>query len=266
MNTSAGRILIVDDEVNIRHGLRAVLSKKGYTVEEADSAEAALSKLESFAPEVAIVDVRMPGASGIELLTAVRGRQPHVAVIMLTGHGTLESAMAAVKAGAHDYLLKPAQPDTIRHTVMEALLAARRNREQAQLLASLQAGLERLNTLPVAEPAEAWQSGDRRMITVGVLGIDLAAHEVRLKGEPVALTLSEFKLLVVLAMRAGEAVDYVSLVAQSLDYEAETWEARELIKRHIFALRQKLEPDPAKPQYILNVRGVGYRLARPHDA
>ena len=100
-------------------------------------------------------------------------------------------------------------------------------------------------------------------LLLGDLVIDQQAHQILLAGEPVATTPSEYKLMVALASRVGEAVDYVSLVQLVLDYDAEIWEAKELIKRHVFALRRKIEVDPYMPKYILNVRGVGYRV--PHQ-
>lgn len=261
MDSGSGRVLIVDDEVNIRHGLRAVLARSGHMVKEAGSVEEALTVLETFDCEVAILDIRMPGASGIELLQTIRGRWPHVAAIMLTGHGTLESAMVAVKAGAHDYLLKPVQPEAIRQTVAKALATVRRQRERAQLLESLRLGLQRLGQLPGGGAAEEAAAPEEQQIQLGALRIDLPAHEVHRHGAPVSVSPSEFKLLVALASRPGRVIDYVTLVQMSLDYEAEAWEAKELIKRHIFSLRRKIEPDPSTPIYILNVRGVGYRFA-----
>jgi DNA-binding response OmpR family regulator len=119
-----------------------------------------------------------------------------------------------------------------------------------------------------AEPRQATGSpGGRppRTITTGDLHIDLAAYEVRRGDQVLSLTPSEFQLLVNLASRPGEAIDYVTLVRQTLDYEAEPSEAKEPIKRHVFALRQKIEPEPSSPCYILNVRGIGYRLAIPKE-
>lgn len=265
----AGKILIVDDETNIRRGLKAILTKDGHDVQDVASAEEALQLLLSFMCEVAIVDIRMPGMSGVELLREIKERRPFISVIHLTGHGTLETAMAAVKKGAHDYLLKPAQPDEIRETVFSALAASRRQREEIQLFNSLRSSLQRMEELP-ANPAPtpetpASAKANRQTIKVGDLRIDLLAHEVHLAEEIISLSPSEFQLLVVLANRPGEVIDYVALVQLALDYEAETWEAKELIKRHIFSLRQKLEPEPASPCYILNVRGVGYRLASPEN-
>jgi DNA-binding response OmpR family regulator len=254
-------ILVVDDEQNIRSGLAALLTKDGHQVTEAGDGEAALDLLETMACEVAIVDIRMPGMSGLELLHAIRSRWPHVAVILLTGQGTLESAIDAVRAGAQDYLLKPASPETIRETLDRALVASRRQREQTRLLDSLRLGLQRLEMLPSPAVKTSDQPGEQPAIKIGDLHIDLRAHEVCRDGEQIPLTPSEYNLLVALARRAGQVVDYVTLVRLSLDYQAEPWEAKELIKRHVFALRQKIEPDPTTPIYILNVRGVGYRLS-----
>jgi DNA-binding response OmpR family regulator len=209
----------------------------------------------------------MSGMSGVELLHEIKARWPAVAVILLTGHGTLETAMQAVKEGAHDYLLKPAQPDAIRQAVASALAASRVRREETFLFQSLRTSLERLEQLPAGPNQSAALPGSRlpRTITAGDLHIDLAAYEVRRGDQPISLTPSEFQLLVSLASRPGEAIDYVTLVQLTLEYEAEPWEAKELIKRHVFALRQKIEPEPSSPRYILNVRGIGYRLAIPDE-
>lgn len=255
-----GKILIVDDEDNIRAGLRAVLAKAGHEIEDVATAEAALSTLATFVPETAVVDIRMPGMSGTALLQEIRARWPHMAVIMLTGHGTLETAMAAVKAGAHDYLLKPAKPDVIRQVVESALAATRRRRAEAQFLRTVRDGLAQVEAAPVTPvPPPDAANGP---IKVGNVTIDCRAHEVTRADERIDLTPSEYNLLVALASRPGEVIDYVNLVRQTLDVAAEDWEAKELIKRHVFTLRQKLEPDPSQPRYVLNVRGVGYRFAR----
>jgi DNA-binding response OmpR family regulator len=264
-----GKILIVDDEANIRKGLRAVLLKDGHDVRDVAGGDEALKTLETFACEAAIVDIRMPGMSGVELLQEIRGRWPTISVVLLTGHGTLETAMAAVKEGAQDYLLKPAQPDTIRQTVTAALTASRQRREQARFLDSLRSGLQRLENPPAGDaPAREEflvQQASSHIISVADLEIDIQAHAVSRDGKPISLTPSEFQLLVALGSRAGQVVDYVTLVQLTLDYEADPWEAKELIKRHIFSLRKKIEPEPSAPRYIVNVRGIGYRLTAPRD-
>jgi DNA-binding response OmpR family regulator len=261
---AAGRILIVDDEENIRRGLRAILVKDGHEVNDVGSAEGALRFLDTFSCEVAMVDIRMPGMSGVELLHEIRNRWPYVAVIMLTGHATLESAMKAIKEGAYDYLLKPAQPDAIRKTVADALISSRRQREQALLMSSLRSSLERLGELPGASTPPSDERA-KRQINIGDLIIDPQAHQVWRENQSISLTPSEFQLLLILSERSGQVIDYVTLVQLSLDYMAEPWEAKELIKRHIFSLRQKIEPEPSTPIYVINVRGVGYRMAADQE-
>ena len=258
-----GAILIVDDEAAIRQGLTAVLTRDGHQVTAASGVDEALAALASGAFEAAIVDIRMPGRSGIELLREIKERQPATAVILLTGQGTLETAMAAIQAGAADYLLKPAQPAPIRRTVNEALRSARRDQQQAHLLQTLRSGLNALDTLPAAGPSPSGPSDTAvsSVQKVGELQINRPAHRVTVNDRHVPLTPAEYRVLLVLADHPGEVVDYLALVRRALGYDAELWEAKELIKRHIFAMRQKLEPDPAHPRLILNVRAVGYRLA-----
>jgi DNA-binding response OmpR family regulator len=257
-----GKILLVDDETNIREGLKALLQKDGHDVQDVASADAALHLLANYDAEAAVLDIRMPGMTGTELLSAIKAQRPHLAVVMLTGHGTLETAMTAVKEGAFDYLLKPAKPDALREVVMRALTETRRHREQTALLDTLQVGLQRLQQLPATPlSTHSPQTPATNLLRMGDLMINRATYEVRYDGELLSLTPTEYSLLLALAEQAGAVMDYVTLAKVVLDYEAEPWEAKELIKRHIYTLRQKLEPQPEQPQFVLNVRGVGYRLA-----
>jgi DNA-binding response OmpR family regulator len=262
---SEGRVLIVEDEDYIRSGLREILSSQGHEVDEAASGEEALEAFRRTYFDVAIVDIRMPGISGIEVLENIHAHWPTTAVIMLTGHATLETAMAAVRAGAYDYFLKPAQPSTIRQIVLEAAAEARRRREEARLMEIIRASLARMDQLP-NDREQSVGADQSRSLQVGDLDIDVRAHTVEKRGESIHLSPTEFKLLATLAGRLGDAIDYGDLVALSLGYEVEPWEAKELIKRHVYSLRQKIEPDPSRPRYVLNVRGVGYRLASPIES
>ena len=194
-----GKILIVDDEPNIRKGLRAILTRDGHEVRDVATAEEALEEMETFVFEVAIIDIRMPGMSGTDLLARIRPRWPHLAVVLLTGHGTLETAITAVKEGAHDYLLKPAQPDEIRAVVDQGLAAARRKREETQLLDTMRSTLLRLDGLEGSEERPAQPPEEQSGLTIGDLQIDLQAHEILLCNEPVSLTPTEYQLLLVLA-------------------------------------------------------------------
>ncbi len=257
-------VLIVEDEANIRSGLRDLLATEGYEVLEAKAGEQALDLLHRVEIDVAIVDIRLNGISGVEVLEAFRKDQPHTAVILLTGHGTMASAMAAVRAGAFDYLLKPARPQILREVVRRAAEAAVQQQEEARLVASLRAGLERLDRIPGGKNSSPPRSTGS--ITVGQLQIDTRSHEVRLGDRLVPLSPTEYKLLVALALELGAVVENDRLVRESLDYRVTMDEASDLVKRHIYSLRRKIERNPSAPRYLLNVRGIGYRLVSPGEA
>lgn len=125
--------------------------------------------------------------------------------------------------------------------------------DRTRALERMQAGMAGHQTQPV-EPAGLGR------LCVGELCIDPRSHSVTLAGQAVELTPTEFRLLLALIRRAGEAVGFVELAREALDYEPETWEAPDLIKYHVYGLRRKLERDPSNPRHIVNVRGVGYRL------
>ena len=157
METNPARIVIAEDEANIRAGLRDVLVKEGHFVKDVGSGEEALAALATGMFDAVIADIRMPGMSGIELLQSIRARWGYLTVIILTGHGDLESAMAAVRAGAHEYLLKPAQPEAILRTVREAVTISRRRRAEGQLIEAMRSPVasrgERCGRLPASMTA-----------------------------------------------------------------------------------------------------------------
>jgi DNA-binding response OmpR family regulator len=264
-NLAGGRILVVDDETNICSGLGALLQRDGHSVHTVERGQDALGALAMQDCEVAIVDICLPDMSGMDLLRTMHHRWPQVGALVLTGRGTLDTAIDAMREGATDYLLKPVQPAKIREAVTRTLIDVRWRQEQDELLTWLRARLHRLDRLcgeesagDAGKPCAHWP--DAQALVVGELQIDRRNQEVRRGDATIPLTPSEMSLLTMLAQQPGEAVDYGALAQQALGYAAEPWEAKELVKRHIFTLRQKLEPQPDMPHYILNVRGVGYRL------
>ena len=135
-------------------------------------------------------------------------------------------------------------------------------RSGSSLFARFQSRLRHILTKLNSEASIGSASGnDKEKIRIKDLLINVPTHEVSRSGQRIKLTLSEFNLLVAMASRNGDILDYITLVRTVLGYEAEETEAKELIKRHIYTLRRKIEPTPSKPRYILNIRGVGYRLA-----
>ncbi|MFQ5344088.1 MAG: response regulator transcription factor [Anaerolineae bacterium] len=254
------KILIVDDEPAIRSGLSTVLGAAGYSVEAVESAESALAYLETHPVDLGLLDIRMGGMSGVELMQEIKARWPHISVILLTGYGGLDSAIAAVRAGADDYLLKPSGAEIIKESVATALNQRARQRRRDKLLDQLRESLNHLDqglSPPPIAPASVLRVAD--------LTVDPLRHEAERGGEPLNLTPTEFTLLAYLMRNADRAIGHQELVREVQGYDTEVWEARELIKYHIHTLRQKVEPDPAGPQYIVTVRGIGYKLAAPEE-
>jgi DNA-binding response OmpR family regulator len=231
------RSLVVDDDAAIRFFLAETLKRAGHEVTPAENGDVALELLRDNYYNLAVVDLLLgTRVDGIRVLEAVRWRWPDTAVILLTAHGSLDSAMAAIREGVDRYLLKPAEPRDLLDTVREVL--ARRQR----------AGRP--------EPAAA------QALTHGPIAIDQDKHQATVDGRPVDLTPAEFSLLSHMVQNSHRVCSPEELVRATQGYEADhLYEARQVIKWYIHRLRSKIELDPANPRYILNVRGVGYILA-----
>ena len=234
--TEAVRVLVVDDEAGIRFFLEEALGRAGYTVVTASGGEEALERLRENAFPVVILDLQLGGrVDGLRVLEAVRWRWPDTAVIILTAHASLESALAAIREGVDGYLLKPATAEEVRQSIQQALLRRKR----------------------CLEPEGATPA----VLEHGGLVVDTGRHQATLDGRPLALTSREFALLAHLMRNAQRVVPVRELVRVVQGYEAESeWEAREVIKWYVHRLRHKVEADPAHARYILNVRGIGYRF------
>jgi two-component system alkaline phosphatase synthesis response regulator PhoP len=224
------RILIVDDDADMRLLLAEYFRRLGFAVEEQESGDAALEPALAGQFDCLILDVSMPGMSGLELLKKVRERGVQTVALFLTAHDALADKVAGFEAGADDYLAKPFSPRELEYRV-EALL-----RRSGKI-----------------QPAD---DGDQ--IKVGDLVIDKRRHEVRLAGARIDLTPLEFQILELLAAEPGRAWSRNALLDQvwSTDYEG----YQRNIDPHINRLRKKLEADPKNPHYVLTVRGVGYKL------
>lgn len=234
--TEGIRTLVVDDEDKICFFLEEVLRRAGHTVESTTSGEEALRRLRDDRFDLAIVDLNLGGrVDGLRVLEAARWRWPSMAVVILTGHGSLDSALSAIQEGVDGYLLKPAEPEEVRQAAQEAL-------DRRSQLA------------PKPEQMELLERGD--------FSVDLKKHLVTYKDESLDLTASEFKLLVHLMENSDRVVPPPELVKAVRGYKPDhLQEARQIIKWYIHRLRQKVEPEPSSPRYITNVRGVGYRFA-----
>ena len=233
------RTLVVDDEETVRFFLAEVLQRDGHEVSTATSGEEALERLRETPFDLAVVDLKLGGRiDGLRVLEAIRWRWPSTAVIILTAHGSLESAVAAIREGVDLYLLKPLETDDLRQAAQEAL--ARRRQRAA---------------LAVQDNAEPY------VLRRDPFVIDLDKHQVQVGDQNADLTEREYRLLIHLIENAQRVVPPQELVRVVQDYDPPTLrEARDIIKWYVYSLRRKIEPDPSHPRYIINVREAGYTL------
>ncbi|HWQ11605.1 MAG TPA: response regulator transcription factor [Roseiflexaceae bacterium] len=254
------RVLLVDDEINIRLTLSALLQRAGYDVTTAEGGAEAINLLDRHRYDLLLVDLKMPGIDGMQVVAAARARHPDIAIIVLTGHGSLETAIEGMRYDIFDYMLKTSEPAKVVERVRAALQAHAQEARRRALLDQVGQAVQELRGTGAAGPTQA-----ERTITVGALQLDTWRQVATLGGRTLALTPTEFRVLLCLAEHVGTMLSYGQLVKCAQGYETSDLEAGELIKPHIHHLRQKLEPDPSTPRYILNVRGKGYLLSVAND-
>ncbi|MFP4346556.1 MAG: response regulator transcription factor [Anaerolineales bacterium] len=266
------RVLVVDDERAIRTTLSALL-KQTYEVATAPTGVQALQILSEHRYDLVLLDIHLPDLCGVELLGRIKQRYPEVTVIMLTGHASVENAIAALRQGAVDYLRKPITWGRVLRSVREGLQKSEQYRQRNLLLLRakelFETGLEELAEVVPEEapsptrspPAPRKGQEPARYLRAGPLQVDTYRHTATLRGAELELTAGEYDLLLCLLRHAPRVLDPRKIVEETRGFECTLSEARDLIRWQIYLLRQKLEPDPAHPQFILNVRGKGYMWA-----
>jgi two-component system OmpR family response regulator len=240
------RILFVDDDAQVRMTLARLLELLGYRVDQASSGPQALRLLERAPYDVAILDIRMPGMDGVEVMHRACQMRPDLAIVFLTGHASLETAVEAVRSHAVDYLIKPVSNHELAAAVARAL-QRRPAREQPQMPATSEQFLE---------VGGVTLDRKRRMVIVADRG-DIPGFSVK-------LTEGESALLACLMQRPGIAVTCQQLAWEALDYSVSNDEASGIVRPHISRLRKKIEPNPRQPRVIRTVRGKCY-LFDPHS-
>jgi DNA-binding response OmpR family regulator len=257
------RIMVVDDEATARISLAEILRLEGYQVDTAASGEEALSLLSKSGPfDLMVLDIKMPGMDGLQVTEAVREEYPNTVIILLTAFGTLETAIAAIRKGANDYLLKPSSVPEILDSVRKGLSKQQQEHRRHKLVSQLQQTLSELAAVEgTSESEEEVLPQPTRFIQIRDVVVDRQKHIVTLEGKPLDLTPTEFKILVCLMETPDQVWSPQELVRQAQGYETDAWGARAIIRVHIRRLRKKMEVDPSNPKYILNMRGVGYMFA-----
>jgi len=222
-----GRILIIDDEPAVRTALRALVAGWGFEVGVAESGWVALEAAANERPDLVVLDLVMPGMHGVDVCRRLR-EWSRVPILVLSARGEEAQKVAALEAGADDYVIKPFGPGELRARIRAALRREQSHRDEA----------------PV--------------ITAGELLVDLAARRVLVCGTEVHLTRTEYELLRVLVTNPDRVLTHAFLLRSILGPPYE--DALESLRTYVKQLRRKVEPDPARPQLIVNELGVGYRF------
>jgi len=229
--------LVVDDEPGIRFFVEETLHRSGHDVTTVKSGEEALKTLRDTPFDMVILDLKLGGKTdGIKVLEAIRWRWPETSVIIFTAHGSLDTALQAIDHGIEKYVQKPLSPKELRKVVEDVL----KSRE---------------------EQLRSAKDESHQILRKGPFEVDEGLHRVKMADEKLDLTPSEFTLIVHLLRNDDRVISPEELVEVVRGYKPEdVIEARQIIKWYIHRLRQKVEQDSSHPEYILNVRGVGYRI------
>ena len=229
---SAGRILVVDDDPQIRRVMRVTLTGQGYEVDDVKTGDAAIDKLREARFDLVLLDMNMPGMSGVETCHAIRS-QSEIAVIMLTVRDSEEDKVAALDAGADDYVTKPYNAP--------------------ELLARIRAALRRT----------PWTQGPSGPLKLGAVEVDFDTRRVLARGRHLRLTPKEFELLRYFVMHANKVISHRELLQAvwGPDYGDQV----DYLRVFVNQLRKKIEPSPSTPIYLLTEPWVGYRLQLPES-
>ncbi len=234
-------ILVVDDEPVARQSLTDILRLEGYAVNSVPNGQAAVEHVRTHPVELMIVDLRMPGMDGLEVVQVVNQVSPETEVILLTAFGSTETAVQALRLRIHDYLLKPAPP--------------------SQVVNSVKKGLARRDARMKARGGNASMEVDDGVSEFTLKDgtyIDLSRRLVRKKDEIVHLTPAEGRLLRVLIENPGRVYSHRELVLLVQGYDTSQREAPEILRPLVSRLRHKLEAFPSLSDRIVSVRGTGY--------
>lgn len=228
------KILVVDDEPNIREVVELYLQREGYDVQVAADGGAALAAIEHQLPDLIVLDLMLPVLGGKQITRILREGEIDVPIIMLTAKGEETDRVSGLELGADDYITKPFSPK--------------------ELVARVKAVLRRAGTKPQTEP--------RAPITAGQVSANPTTRQVLKNGREITLTAKEFDLLWFLMSHPGQVFSRDQLLNNVWGFDF--YGDASTVTVHVRRLREKLENEPTKPEYILTVWGVGYKFAADH--
>lgn len=226
------KILLADDDANLREAIGMMLRKAGYAFIEAADGATAVLLAEVVAPDLIVLDVMMGAMSGFDVCTAIRKQNKELPVLFLSAKGEIADKKDGYRAGGDDYLVKPFNEE--------------------ELLLRIEALLKRAKRSVPADPAKS------SMISVEDLDIDPLKHEVRIAGTRIDLTPKEFDILALMAQHPGEVFSHEDLIREV--WGEEYMDGRVSIPVYVHRIREKIEKNPTDPHYLQTVWRVGYRL------
>jgi DNA-binding response OmpR family regulator len=239
------RVLIVDDEEVARISLAEILRLEGYSIKAVSNGQAAVDILRTETFDVMVLDIKMPGMSGIDVMRALVDTLPDLKIIVLTAHGSMDTAIQALRFRVHDYLLKPALPEQIIESIEAAVASKHANQDQ--------------RSVPTVKP-------QIRFFTFpGGATLDFSKRTIIWKEGLLNLTPTETRLLMVLVDSLGQLITHSQLVLSCQGYRVDNEEAAKILRPVVSRLRQKLVILPEWGEWIKNVRGAGYVLELPEN-
>jgi DNA-binding response OmpR family regulator len=250
-----GRILVVDDEELVRLTLVEILRLEGYQVSAVENGPSALELINDDNFDLILLDLKMPGMSGVEVMRAARQLAPEMQIILLTAHGSLETAIEAIHHEVHDYILKPVDHEELLNSISKGLARRAEIRRRRLLLHQIESSIQQLKGV---ESVLSPRTVDQRSIPLaGGVMIDLARRELWRGVDRVSLTPTEGALMRVLLENRGRVLTHRELVSLVQGYETSDFEAPEVLRPLVSRLRRKLTAFGGDG-WIVNVRGTGY--------
>ncbi|MBI5565044.1 MAG: response regulator transcription factor [Chloroflexi bacterium] len=270
------RLLLVDDEHSIRTSMSELLQLRGYHIDEAGNGPEALTALTRQPYDLMVLDMQLPGMHGVEVMRRARELRPDLAIIVLTAHATVESAIASVKSDVTDYMLKPCNFDDLAVTIERSLAARAKQQRRLRMLELVGEAMNMLvddDAAPAAAPIPVAAAnpiglpattapGNDDTLRVGTLTLDRQKRLAILDIDParlVELTEGEVSVLETLMQHPNKVLSVKELANSALGYQGlDKWTLESVVRSCVFRLRQKIEPAPDSPQLICTVRGRGY--------
>jgi two-component system, OmpR family, response regulator ResD len=229
LDAVSGRVLVVDDDATVAEVVRSYLTHAGFEVDQAADGPTALALAARTRPHLVVLDLMLPGLSGLEVCQRLRSSRPDVAVVMLTALGEESDRLVGLETGADDYLVKPFSP--------------------RELVLRVQSVLRRSGVIPAV-------GGLPRRLVSGEVEVDVSGRSLAVRGRPIQLTAREFDLLVHLVAHPGRAFTRNQLMREVWGWE---FGDTSTVTVHVRRLREKIEAEPSQPRRLVTVWGVGYR-------